>query len=138
MFCEFLFDKFLFCLKNLLFDISSWVLWPCVSGCMAFSKSMRSLDSQVTWRSRWAPSPKLITLPSAMVIGVVKLEMHLFANATWLHDRLVTWLDGCGKLNLSHTLLKSVAKVEIKLYFNITWSMSYVTPWVRYPQPKSL
>ena len=32
-----------------------------------------------------------ITLPSLMVIGVVKLEMHLFANITRSHDRWVPW-----------------------------------------------
>ena len=55
-----------------------------------------------------------------MVIGAVKLEMHLFANITLLHDRWVTWLDGCGQLNLCNNLLKLVAialtKVEIKFF----------------------
>ena len=55
-----------------------------------------------------------------MIIDVVKLEMHLFTNKTWSHDRWVTWLDGYGQLNLSHTLLKLVtivlANVEIKLF----------------------
>ena len=55
-----------------------------------------------------------------MVIGVLKLEMHLFANMTLSHDIWVTWLDGCGQLNLSYNLLKLVAivlaKVEIKLF----------------------
>ena len=41
-----------------------------------------------------------------MVIGVVRLEMHLFANITWSHDRWVKWIDGCDQLNLSHTLAK--------------------------------
>ena len=27
-------------------------------------------------------SPELITLPSLMIIGVVKMEMHIFANIT--------------------------------------------------------
>ena len=36
-----------------------------------------------------------------MVIGIAKLEMHLFENITLSHDRWVTWLDGCGQLNLS-------------------------------------
>ena len=59
-----------------------------------------------------------------MVIDVVKLEMHLYTNITWSDNRWVTWLDGFGQLNLSHTLLKLVtivlAKMEIKLFFNIT------------------
>ena len=55
-----------------------------------------------------------------MVIGVAKLEMLIFENITLSRDRWVTWLDGCGQLNLSHNLLKLVAivlaKVEIKLF----------------------
>ena len=55
-----------------------------------------------------------------MVIDVVKLEMHIFANITWSHDRWVTWLDGYGQLDLSHTWLKLVVivlmKVEIKFF----------------------
>ena len=55
-----------------------------------------------------------------MVIGVVKLEMHIFANITWSHDRWVTWLDCYGQLDLSHTLLELVvivlAKVEISFF----------------------
>ena len=95
-----------------------------------FSRCTRSLDRQVTWRVGGALSHKIITLPSLIVIGVVKLEMHLFANITWLHDRWVMWLDGCDQLNLSYILLKLVvialAKVEIKLFFAyhvITWLM---------------
>ena len=50
-----------------------------------------------------------------MVIGVVKQEMHLFANITWSHDRWVTWLDDCGQLNLSNTLLKLPAIIPVKV-----------------------
>ena len=56
-----------------------------------------------------------------MVIGIVKLESHIFANITWSHDRWVTWLDGYGQIDLSHTLLKLVVivlkKVDIKIKF---------------------
>ena len=89
-------------------------------------------------------SPKILTLPTLIVIDTVKLEMHLSANITWSHDRWVTWLDGCDELSLCHTLLKLVvialAKVEIKLLLAnhvITWSMSHVTLCVRYPHSKS-
>ena len=55
-----------------------------------------------------------------MVIGAVNLEMHIFANITWSHDRWVTWLGGSCQFGLSHTLIKLVtivlAKVEIKLF----------------------
>ena len=61
-----------------------------------------------------------------MVIGVVKLDMHIFANITLSHDIWVTSLDGYGQLDLSHTFRKLMtivlAKVEIKFLFNITWS----------------
>ena len=53
-----------------------------------------------------------------MVIVIVKLEMHIFVNITWSHDRWAPWLDGYGQLDFSHTLLKLVAivlaKVQIK------------------------
>ena len=56
-----------------------------------------------------------------MVIGVVKLEVHISANLMLSHDRWDTWLDGFSQLDLSHTLLKLVAivlaKVEIKIFF---------------------
>ena len=55
-----------------------------------------------------------------MVIGVVKLEVHISANLMLSHDRWDTWLDGFSQLDLSHTLLKLVAivlaKVEIKIF----------------------
>ena len=51
-----------------------------------------------------------------MVIGIVKLEMHVFA-IMWSYDRWVTWLEGCGRLNWSHTLLKLVAIVLTKVEF---------------------
>ena len=55
-----------------------------------------------------------------MVIGVVKLEVHISANLMLSHDRRDTWLDGFSQLDLSHTLLKLVAivlaKVEIKIF----------------------
>ena len=50
-----------------------------------------------------------------MIIGIVKLESHIFANITWSHDRWVTWLDGYGQLDLSYTLLKLVAIVLMKV-----------------------
>ena len=40
-----------------------------------------------------------------MVIGVVELEMHLFANSALSYDTLVMWLNGCGQLSLNHNLL---------------------------------
>ena len=56
-----------------------------------------------------------------MVIGIAKLEMHIFANITGPYDRWVTWLDGYGHFELSNTLLKLVAivlaMVGIKFYF---------------------
>ena len=55
-----------------------------------------------------------------MVIGVVKLEMQLFAKTKWSHDRWIKCFDVCGQLTLSHTLIKLVAiilaKVGIKLF----------------------
>ena len=55
-----------------------------------------------------------------MVIGVVKLEVHISANLMLSHDRWDTCLDGFSQLDLSHTLLKLVAivlaKVEIKIF----------------------
>ena len=55
-----------------------------------------------------------------MVIGVVKLEVHISANLMLSHDRWDTWLDGFSQLDLSHTLLKLVAivlaKVDIKIF----------------------
>ena len=70
-----------------------------------------------------------------MVIGVVKLEMHLFGNITWPHDRWVTYLNGNGQLNLSHALLKLVAvvlaKVDIKIFKKITWSLNQWVTWFR-------
>ena len=55
-----------------------------------------------------------------MVIGIVKLEIHIFANITWSQYRWATWLDGYGLLRLSHTFLKlmaiALAKVEIKFF----------------------
>ena len=55
-----------------------------------------------------------------MVIGVVKLEVHISAKLMLSHDRWDTWLDGFSQLDLSHTLLKLVAivlaKVEIKIF----------------------
>ena len=73
-----------------------------------------------------------MTLPSLMVIDLVKLEMHLFENITWSHDRWDRWLDGCGQLNLSHTLLigdhcshigdHCLSEGGDKVFFNITWS----------------
>ena len=55
-----------------------------------------------------------------MVIGVVKLEVHISANLMLSHDRWDTWLDGFSQLDLSHTLLKLLAivlaKVEIKIF----------------------
>ena len=54
----------------------------------------------------------------------MKLEMYIFANIAWSQDRWITWLDVCGQLNVSNTLLKLVdtalAKVEIKLFFCIS------------------
>ena len=62
----------------------------------------------------------------------MKLEMHLFANIKWSHDRWVTWLDGCGQLNLSYTLLKLVAIVlaKMELFFHITWSYDHWVTWL--------
>ena len=37
-----------------MFDISNWVLWPCVRD-TCFSKCTGSLDRQVTWKSGWGP-----------------------------------------------------------------------------------
>ena len=73
-----------------------------------------------------------MTIPSFMVIDVVKLERHLFTNITWSHDRWVTWLDGCGQLNLSHTLLKLVttALAKVEIFFNITWSHDQWVTWL--------
>ena len=99
-----------------------------------FSRCTWSLDRQVTWRVGGALSHKLITLPSLIVIGVVKLEMYLSANMTWLHDRWVTWLDGCDQLNLSHILLRLVVialdEMEIKLFLHITWSHDQWVTWL--------
>ena len=105
-----------------------------------FSKSKGSLDRQVTWESRWSP----VTLTRSptkfdyhcLFWWVVKLEMHLFANITWSHNRWVTWLDSCGQLNISHTLLILVAivlaKVEIKLFLiSRDHIISHVSRWVR-------
>ena len=68
-----------------------------------------------------------------MVIGVVKLEMQIFANITWSHHRWVTWLNGYGQLDLSHTLLLLVvtvlAKVEIK-FFDIMRSHDQRITWL--------
>ena len=69
-----------------------------------------------------ASLPKLIMLLSLMVIGVVKVEMHIYANKMWSHNRWVRWLDGCGQLYLRKTFLKLVAIVLAKFFFNITWS----------------
>ena len=99
-----------------------------------FPKSTWSLDRQVTWRSRWGPSPKLITLPTLMVIGVVKLVMHLFAQIAWSNYRWVMWLDGCCQLNLSQILIKLVAivltEVEIKPFLHITLSHDQWFRWL--------
>ena len=54
-----------------------------------------------------------------MVIGVVKLEMHIFVNKTWSYDRSVTWLDGYGQLDLSQTLLKLMANALTKVDINL-------------------
>ena len=56
-----------------------------------------------------APSPLLITLPSLIVIGLLKLAMHLFENIMLSRDKRITRLNSCGQLNLSHDLLKLVA-----------------------------
>ena len=65
-----------------------------------------------------------------MVIGVVKLEIYIFANKTWSHDR---W-NGYGQLDLSHTLLKLVAialaKVEMTFFLDITWSYNQWVTWL--------
>ena len=75
-----------------------------------------------------------------MVIDVVKLERHLFTNITWSHDRWVTWLDGCGQLNLSHTLLKLVttALVKVEIFFNITWSHDQRVTWLSWSDTLNL
>ena len=69
-----------------------------------------------------------------MVIGVVKLDIHIIAKITLSHDRWVTWLDSCGQPNLSHILLKLVgivlAKVEIKFSLYITWSHDQWITWL--------
>ena len=97
-----------------------------------FSKSRWSLDRQVTSVSSW--DSFTLTIPSLMVIGIVILEMHLFANITWSNDRWVPWLDGSGQLDLSHTLLKLVAiilaKVEVKLFLHIIWSHHQWVTWL--------
>ena len=55
-----------------------------------------------------------------MVIGAVKLEMHIFMNITQSHYRWVKWLNGYDQFHLKHALLKLVAiflaKVEIKIF----------------------
>ena len=60
--------------------------------------------------------------------------MHIFVNITWSHDRWVTWVNGCGQLNLNHILLKLVAivlvKMEIKFLFNIGWSHGRWATWL--------
>ena len=103
-----------------------------------FSKSTRPRDQQVTGRNKWG----LFTLTHNPTkfddIGLVKLEMYLFANIMWSVDRWAKWLDGRGQLNLSHTLAKigghcpSESKDKALLaYHMITWLMSHVTRWVR-------
>ena len=60
-----------------------------------------------------------------MAIGVAKLEMHLFANITWSHDRWATWLDGWAQLNLRHTLLNLITKIY--MYYKL--GQAFVTNW---------
>ena len=43
-------------------------------------------------------APSLIALPSVMVIGIGKLEMHLFANIMLSHYKWVIWLDGSDSI----------------------------------------
>ena len=54
------------------------------------TKAHNHLINKLLERVGGVPTPLLITLPSLMVIGVVKLEKHFFANITWSHDRWVT------------------------------------------------
>ena len=86
-----------------------------------FSKSTWSLDRQVTWNSRWAPF--------TLTHNPTKFDGH-WGCETWdapfYKYNVITWLDGCSQLNLSHILLKLVTivleKVEIKLFINVMWS----------------
>ena len=93
-----------------------------------FPKSTWSLDRQVTWKSRWG----LSTLPSLVVIGVVKLEVHIFANIAWSHDRWFMWLDGCGQL-ISHLAKSSghcPSEGEDKVFLKITWLHDQWITWL--------
>ena len=92
-----------------------------------FQKTRNDVIDKLIERVGGVPSAELITLPILMVmaIGIVKLEMHLSANIMWSHDRWVTWLDGCGQLNLSHIFLKLV-EIIFFAYHVITGSTSPV------------
>ena len=75
-----------------MFDISR-VMSPCSSTYKAFFKK-----HVITWSTSYLeeqvgpiPLNLFITFPSLMVIGVVKLEMRLFANITRSHNRWVPW-----------------------------------------------
>ena len=99
-----------------IFGISSWVMWPCVSGYMAWS-----LDRKGSWNRWWVCFTLTYNPTKFDNHWRCELEMHHSGNLAWSHDRWITWLDGCGQLNLSHTLLElgaiALAKVEIKSFF---------------------
>ena len=101
-----------------MFDIARWVLLPCIRGYRTILKKQ-----VITWLTSYSKPYR-----------VVKLEVQLFANTTWSHDKWITGVGGCGQLNLSPTLLKLVAivlaKVEIKLFLYITWLHDQWVTWL--------